>query len=164
MPHDFNNHCAAVAFCSSSDCFNTPGCNINCGVETKGFVCSNNIIINCLWHSDYIETRFRKQRSGRIGSVSAKTYKRIKLIFFESFFDSFNRQKSRFRIRHRILERLNTGSSKNRSSLRNQRLKINCVHLESIVIYEATVSVTNADKLHSIIILTRNTQSPDCSI
>ena len=54
-------------------------CNINCTLETKGHICTVDIIINRLRKMNNIKSLFTKEICGLLGTVTAKDNKTIQI-------------------------------------------------------------------------------------
>ena len=111
MPHDFNDHNAAVAVCgrvNAVDCFR---CNIKRRMKAERNVCADNIVINRLWKTDDVKALVRQQAAGCICAVAAEDCQRVEFPIRPVFFNRFDGKQPCFRIDDRIFERFVACSS-----------------------------------------------------
>ena len=58
VTHDFTEQNAGVAVCSCVQTVDRIRCNVHCGMESKGNVCSVNVVVNGLWQADDVQPLF----------------------------------------------------------------------------------------------------------
>ena len=164
MPHHFNDHNAAVAVRRGVNSVDGFGGNVKRGVEAESHISKNDVIVNCLGKSDYIQTFIGKKARRGVRAVSAQTNERVQSHFFIILFDCFDRHKASFGVRLFRLERLFAASSQKRSAERQNSRQIFRSERNAVSLHQAAIAVFDSDEFHSIVNHARATNSANCRV
>ena len=128
MSHDLNDKYSSVGCGCCMDAVNGIGCDLQRTLETKGHVCSPDIIINSLRKMDDIQAFLTEKIGCFLCSVSTENHKTVKAEFIVSLLHCLNLIQSLLIRNPHQFERL-SGCSENGSALSQDSGKIlGCEH------------------------------------
>ena len=81
VSHDFNDKYTVVRSCCSMDAVNNSCRNVQCALETKGNICTINIIVDCLRQMNDIQPFLPKQICCFLCAISTKDHQTVKAQF-----------------------------------------------------------------------------------